>query len=100
MTGHSSGGDDIVDEYRDRLRCLAGGAYTNTGNPTASSLELMATNRTEAVGLPVVGIGTTGETSQAISVFIDNVVATRRVTRHLLSLGHRDFGLSWGAPSS
>jgi LacI family transcriptional regulator len=54
-------------------------------------------SRLEAVRLPVVGIGTTGEASQAISVFIDNVAATRRVTRHLLSLGHRDFGFIMGS---
>jgi LacI family transcriptional regulator len=54
-------------------------------------------SRLEAVGLPVVGIGTTGEASQAISVFIDNVAATKRVTRHLLSLGHRDFGFIMGS---
>src|SRR5882757_2554817 len=33
MTGHSLGGGDIVDEYRYRLRRLAGGAYTNHRQP-------------------------------------------------------------------
>jgi len=88
--------DDVQDELPSLEKLLQGGVDgVLLPPPLCDSAAITA--RLKKVGLPVVGIGTAGEASQGMSVFIDNVAATKKITLYLLALGHRDFGFIMGS---
>lgn len=55
-------------------------------------------NQFDQAGLPTVAVGTGRENAKGLSLRIDNFRAAQEMTRHLLSLGHRDIGFIRGHP--
>jgi len=64
--------------------------------PLCDSLALL--RQLDAAGVPFVAVGTGREDGPGLSVRIDNFQAAEEMTRHLLSLGHRDIGFILGHP--
>jgi LacI family transcriptional regulator len=52
----------------------------------------------EDAGMPTIAVGTGRDNAKGISLRIDNFQAAEEMTRHLLSLGHRDIGFIRGHP--
>jgi LacI family transcriptional regulator len=64
--------------------------------PVCDSQALL--RRFEDAGVPTVAVGTGRNSAKGISLRIDNFRAAEEMTRHLLSLGHRDIGFILGHP--
>jgi LacI family transcriptional regulator len=64
--------------------------------PLCDSLALL--QQFENAGIPYVSVGTGREDARGLSLRIDNFQAAAEMTRHLISLGHRDIGFILGHP--